>query len=184
MKQSYTFRRTLSALVLLMVSTLSWAYDFEAKNAAGVTIYYNLISDGTKVEVTYKGLFSASYSGEIIIPETITYKGKTLSVTSIGERAFYGCYGLTSVTIPNSVTSIGVDAFGACSNLTSVTIPNSVTSIGDYAFWNCSSLTSVNIPTSVTSIGRLAFADCTSLTSVTIPNSVTSIGSRAFGYCI
>ena len=59
------------------------------------------------------------------------------SVTSIGDRAFFYCSGLTSVTIPNSVTSIGREAFAGCSGLTSVTIPNSVKSIGSYAFSNC-----------------------------------------------
>ena len=101
-------------------------------------------------------------------------------VTSIGDYAFYGCSGLTSLTIPNSVTSIGYRAFYGCSGLTSVTIPNSVTSIRDLVFYGCSGLTSVIIPESVTSIGGSAFSVCSSLTSVTIPNSVTSIGSSAF----
>ena len=105
------------------------------------------------------------------------------SVTSIGNYAFSGCSGLTSITIPNSVTSIGEYAFSGCSGLTSITIPNSVTSIGEYAFKYCSSLTSVTIPNSVTSIGRSAFYGCSGLTSVTIPNSVTSIGSYAFYDC-
>ena len=105
------------------------------------------------------------------------------SVISIEEYAFSGCTGLTSVTIGNSVTSIGNYAFSSCSGLTSVTIPNSVTSIGDEAFYGCRSLTSVTIPNSVTSIGDYAFYECSSLTSVTIPNSVTSIGRSAFEYC-
>ncbi len=105
------------------------------------------------------------------------------SVTSIGSYAFYQCTGLTSVTIPNSVTSIGDAAFGDCSSLTSVTIPNSVTSIGNYAFEGCSGLTSLTIPNSVTSIGYSAFEGCSGLTSVEIPNSVTSIGSSAFEGC-
>lgn len=64
-------------------------------------------------------------------------------VTSIGGGAFFGCSGLTTMTIGNSVKSIGNGAFYGCSGLTSVTIGNSVTSIDKYAFDNCSNLTSV-----------------------------------------
>ena len=122
------------------------------------------------------------YSGEIIIPESVEYLGATYSVTSI-LNAFNNCYGLTSVSIPNSVKTIGFQAFLYCSGLTSVTIPNSVTSIEDYAFWGCSALTSVTIGNSVESIGTQAFYMCSALTSVTIPKSVTRIRDRAFGYC-
>jgi hypothetical protein len=104
-------------------------------------------------------------------------------VTYIGNGAFYGCYGLTSVTIPNSVTSIGNGAFRYCIHLTSVTIGNSVTSIGDQAFQDCSALTSVTIPNSVITIGYEAFDGCGELTSATIGNSVTSIGDVAFRGC-
>ena len=106
------------------------------------------------------------------------------SVTSIGEQAFEGCSGLTSVTIPSSVTSIGEHAFEGCSGLTSVTIPSSVTSIAGSTFRGCSGLTNMIIPSSVTSIGSGAFMDCTALTSVTIPSSMTSIGWFAFNGCL
>ena len=105
------------------------------------------------------------------------------SVTSIGGEAFRDCSGLTSLTIPSSVTSIGDSAFFGCSSLTSLTIPSSLTSIGNNAFYGCSSLTSLTIPSSVTSIGYAAFSDCSSLTSLTIPSSVTSIGDYAFFGC-
>ena len=88
----------------------------------------------------------ATLSGEIIIPEEITYKDVAYSVTSIVYYAFYGCSGLTSITIPDGVTSIGNSAFSGCSGLTSITIPDSVTSIGRSAFRDCSSLTSIIIP--------------------------------------
>ena len=105
------------------------------------------------------------------------------SVTSIGNYAFQGCTGLTSITIPNSVTTIGNLAFQNCTGLTSVTIPDSVASIGYRAFENCTSLTIITIPDGVTSIEESAFQCCTGLTSVTIGNGVTSIGYRAFINC-
>ena len=105
------------------------------------------------------------------------------SVTSIGDYAFYGCSGLTSLTIPSSVTSIGDLAFAGCSGLTSLTIPSSVTWIGWGTFKGCSGLTSLTIPSSVTSIGDEAFVGCSGLTSLTIPSSVTWIRDYAFAGC-
>ena len=144
-------------------------------------INYDLVAETKQAVVIKKS--SGTYSGKVVIPESVEHEGVAYSVTSIGEEAFRECSGLTSVTIPNSVESIGYRAFHSCSGLTSVTIPNSVTSIGDNAFQNCSGLTSVTIGNSVTSIGNHAFHKCSGLTSVTIPNSVESIGDQAFYGC-
>ena len=103
--------------------------------------------------------------------------------TTIGDDAFCGCTGLTSITIPNSVTNIGRYAFYNCASLTSIEIPNSITNLGMRAFSGCRSLTSVTIPNSVTSIGHEAFYNCTSLASVTIPGGVTSIELGVFYGC-
>lgn len=123
------------------------------------------------------------YEGDVTIPNIVVYEGTTYSVTSIGVKAFSSCYGLTSVSIPNSVTSIGNFAFYCSLNISSVNIPNSVTSIGDNAFDGCSKLTNMVIPNSVTSIGSYAFWLCSGLTSVTIPNSLISAGLDAFYGC-
>ena len=94
-------------------------------------LWYNLVSKAQIAEVIkYKN--NQYYTGDIVIPEVVTYQDVEYSVTSIGENAFYGMTALTSVTIGNNVTTIGKAAFYGCSRLASVIIPASVTSIGEY----------------------------------------------------
>lgn len=152
------------------------AYDFKVDG-----VYYNITSSSDLTCcVTSNG--NGSYSGDVVIPEQVSYDGQTYSVTSIRRYAFYRCSSLTSVSIPNSVTEIGNAAFMSCTNLSTITIPSSVTEIADTLFWG-SGLTSIEIPNSVTSIGVRAFTTCTKLASVTIGNSVESIGRAAFYGC-
>jgi len=116
------------------------------------------------------------------------------TITSIGYFDFQDCFGLTSVTIPNSVTSIGYRAFSNCTGLTSVTIPNSVTLIESSAFYNCTGLSAINVGSGNTAYssqdGVLYNKDKTTLVAYpagksifTIPDSVTSIGDSAFYGC-
>ena len=78
--------------VFFSISAL--AYDVEVDG-----IYYDISENNATV--TEGGV---KYSGDIVIPESITYNNSKYSVTSIGDYAFAFCSGLTSVTIPNSVT--------------------------------------------------------------------------------
>lgn len=136
------FKHFLLTIVVLLCGVSVSAHDFEVDG-----IYYNITSSTDKiVGVTYKGtdyFSAASYSGSVVIPKTVNYNGAIYSVTSIWGNAFYGCSGLTSISIPNGVTSIGGLAFAGCSGLTSISIPNSVTSIGESAFNDCVNLTQI-----------------------------------------
>ena len=152
-----------------------WSIASDVTLTAKWLSYVNVSSNGAITGLSSYG----KTQSDIVIPREIN----GISVTSIGYRAFEGCTGLKSITVPDSVTSIDGGAFSGCTGLTSVTIPDSVTSIGYDAFYGCKRLTSVTIGNSVTSIGDSAFYGCTDLTSVTIPDSVTSIGYDAFWGC-
>lgn len=160
-------------VVLCVVSLKTFAYSFEVNG-----IYYNINYEN--VIVTYG---PNKYSGVVIIPEVVSYNNKNYQVTSIGDGAFSGCYGLTSITIPNSVTSIGKYAFSACSRLTSITIPNSVRTIGVSAFEYCTGMTDVILSNSIMRIECLVFAECNNLVNVLMPNSLQYINNKAFKNC-
>jgi hypothetical protein len=117
--------------------------------------------------------------GVVVIPSVIEDK----PVVGIGDSAFNGCTGLTSVTIMDGVISIGRWAFYGCTGLTSITIPGSVASIGHFAFLFCTGLTSVTIPASVTSIGWWAFEGCTGLTAAYFYGHAPAMGANVFLNC-
>ena len=104
-------------------------------------------------------------------------------ITEIRNYAFRGCSGLTSLILPAGITYISAGAFYGCSGLTSLTIPTGVSIINEYAFYDCSSLTRLDLPSSIRDIYHSAFMNCRNLTSLTIPSNVTYISSRAFSGC-
>ncbi|MBR5673147.1 MAG: leucine-rich repeat protein [Muribaculaceae bacterium] len=185
-----TLRTILLALAFIGTTTTATAYDFMVNG-----IYYNINGDEATVTYEYNEYYYNSGNpyykyynsilGNVTIPETVTYNGKTYTVTAIGNYAF--CHtnseGISGISIPITVTSIGKYAFQDCDKLLEITIPESVTKIGDYAFYDCDYITNITIPNSVTIIGQSSFWSCSRLKTVIIGYMVSSIGSSAFGNC-
>lgn len=126
-------RRILFLLaVLLAMCDMTKAHDVCIDG-----IFYDLIP---KANIAFVVKGTNDYSGDIVIPSTISYKDGTYSVTEIEEMAFFCCRGLTSITIPNSVTSIGNEAFSNCKKLKIVTLGSGIHTIDSCAFEKCQNL--------------------------------------------
>ncbi len=182
-------KRILVLCFAAMLATQAWAAatTFEVDN-----LKYTVIEGTTNVSVE-KG--STAPTNELSIPSSVEYNGTPYTVTSIGNSAFFGCSGLTSITIPQSVISIGDYAFLFCDKLTNISVENGNTKYTseDGVLFNYNKTTLIcfptgkngtyTIPESVNSIDIYAFENCKGLTSINIPNSVTSIGRGAFQNC-
>ncbi len=130
-------RKLLTIIALLCAATLLWAQNFMITYTASeklMEVTGNTIS-GLHTEAFNTHISAHSFSHG---KGNITFYKK---VTSIGNYAFWNCYALSSIILPNSVTSIGDGCFAHCTSLTSITLPNSVTSIGEGAFAGCDRLT-------------------------------------------
>ena len=149
------------------------------KNGTSNTYLVSEMGDAIRASVNNTGI--AKY----IVDRTVTeVTAEDLSgITSIGSYAFYACFNLLNVIIPQGATSIQSYAFSNCQSVKSIIIPNSVTSIGNSAFLACYALNNVVIPSGVTKISNSTFYSCSKLSNITIPNSVTSIGDSAFRFC-
>lgn len=146
-------------------------------------LYYRMVDNTEENIVEVTSPAEGIYEGDIVIPESITNGGVTYRVTRIGNGAFAGQSGVTSVQIPTTVTAIGSEAFRQCDGLTAIDIPASVTSIENYAFSECRSLAELTLHNGLESIGDHAFYYATSLTKLVLPSTLTTIDSYGFAYC-
>ena len=135
-------------------------------------IWYKLVEDnGNKVaNVTYQGWSPSDYkeySGHVVVPATVSYYDKTYDVVGIGDHAFDGNDGLTSVTLPESIKDLGWSSFENCTGLTSIVLPNSVENIFPEAFAGCTGLKSITFGTGLQEVYQQAFRDCAAVEIIT-----------------
>lgn len=188
-------RNYLIILLLILVQTVS-ADGIKPTCING--IFYKLDASKKQAEVSYdwdyKGVPSENktYKGTVTIPTTVSYKGVTYDVTSIGIGAFASNCELTAVKIPNSILHIGECAFDQCKKLQSLTIPKSVTDIEGTILTECDAITSIIVDkdnkfydsrNNCNAIIHTATNELIQGCQTTIiPNTVTRIGNNAFAF--
>ena len=177
-------------------------FDITVTKATGLTVTFNGTGvkdwgDGTsdsKTSHTYTayGNYMIKWAGSSIPQYAfgsmtshvyfLTF-ARLAGITSINKSAFYSCYSLKSITIPDGVTSINGYVFNHCQSLASITIPYGVTWIDNNTFHYCYSLTSIIISDRVQSIRSSLFQYCYSLASITISHKANRIFMYAFSDC-
>lgn len=113
------FYKLCMLIAMFWVSISASAYDFEVNG-----VYYNVVSlEDLTCEVTFNpekkgnkyldivynmwgGFWDwyESYSGDVVIPSKVEYKGKMLTVIGVGEKAFFGCHSMQSLELPSTLT--------------------------------------------------------------------------------
>ena len=176
-------------ILLAMFIALSFAAPQMSVGMCYVNgVYYGINETYKTAEVVSpskygRGESRKEYAGDVVVVETVMYKGVKCTVVGIDEEAFMNCTSLTSVKLPSTLTYIDVSAFEGCTRLTSVDIPDAVSSINNRAFYGCTGLAAIDIPNSVVYIGDYAFEGCSGLMSLTLGNSVRYICKKAFYGC-
>ena len=126
--------------------------------------------------------YAASYAdltGDVVIPATVEYSGKTFRVTSIGYQAFYSNRGITSVVIPEGVTDVGYNAFVMCMELAKVSLPDTLEKVDTYAFNTFIATEFDKVPANLQWIGDSAFQKA-KIATLDLPEGLTHIGNKAF----
>ncbi len=182
---------TLAFLCLQTTQSL-FAYDFKVDG-----IGYDITSvSNMEVEVAAIEIYDTKV---VVVPSTVTFDGKTFSVTSLrgatsinsytrdrwsfSGGAFNGLSWIEEIVLPNTIKVIPKACFPGCTSLISIHLPQKLEVIEDHAFHGCKSLVNIEIPSTVSMIGYEAFRQCSSIKSLSLPSDAEIEGYMAFEGC-
>lgn len=168
-------KRAVAAIVLVCSMGVAYAADFVVDGIS----YKILSADDKTCAVTAS---ETGYTGDIVVPATVTNGDNEYAVTTIDNTAFKGNKNITSVAISNGVTTLANGTFSGCSALKGLTIPGSVASIPNAMCMNCTSLESIAISEGVKEFIDYAFHNC-ALTEIELPKTIASISKNVFTKC-
>ena len=176
---------------LLTILTMAFCATVFADTATvgGITWTYTVKSDGTAiVGGDWNLAVPAATTGALTIPSSLGGH----KVTVVGQGAFYGISGITSVTVSEGVTEIQYSAFAECEKLESVSLPSTVVDIHEWVFSDSPNLKKIEVASAnkvfSSKNGLLLSKDGKTLIQgvngkVTVPSGVEIINFSAFHQC-
>ena len=171
------------SFLFINIAAAGWGgADLSAADFIVGGIAYDIL-DNSAGRVAVVRLPEGEYTGDINIPETVTYGGKQYIPSSISEGAFQQCGSLKSVKVPRNITEIASHAFSFSNNLETIKIEGAIKVVPPYMAYECAGLKSVSLPSSTAEIGERAFANCKSLSDFVCPLTLSVIGNSAFAFC-
>lgn len=177
-----------SLLCIILTAINASAYDFEVDGIYYNIISNVDLTVEVTNKYKYSVNSNDSYSGSVVVPDMVRYENKNYSVVRIGAYAFGGggyhddgC-DVTEVVLPETIEEIRSDAFFNCYKLLKINMPENLNIIGSYAFCN-TGLATLVIPDCCTAIGNSAFEGCENLRMVVLGKGLKIIKDEAFGSC-
>lgn len=153
-------------------------------------LIYEVLDNNCVALVSEKD-YQSSYTGDVVVPETVENSGSKYTVTTIGPYAFYSSK-VTSVQLPNTITTIYDRSFNYAKSLTTINIPASVKNyintsspneaIINASFKGCNSLKNVTLEEGLTVLARTMFDDksLTEITTINVPGSIKELPHSVF----
>ncbi|WP_139651343.1 leucine-rich repeat protein [Raoultibacter phocaeensis] len=181
----YAILRSTAALSAEPLATAEVAPRATGDTFVSGNYTYTMLADGT-VSIGQASASVPNSTSLVTFPSSVSYGGKSYTVSAVTARGFAGNTGLRRVKLPSTIKSMGAQAFKGCTVLERFDFSaTSVPSIPDSCFRDTPKLswTYFKMPTTLTSVGPSAFRNSTYMRAVTIPETVTSIGSYAFAGC-
>ena len=167
-------KKSIFVFMLMLLPVLAHADMVEIDG-----VKYFILSDHAAVMKKDGG----GYTGDVVVPATVNYQGKTYQVTEVLSYAFSGNDNLKSVVLPEGLVKICDCVFFAAHNLETVQMPSTITSWGNSVFAGCTSLKTFFLPDFLTEVPRNTFDGCSSLTNIELSDKITAIGEKAFAFC-
>ena len=145
-------------------------------------ICYRLFEEKQEASVCRQPLGN-KYSGDVVIPDMVSYEGNMYDVRAIDYETFALVTGLKSVKFPAILKELRDGAFVECIGLERVVLPDTVEKIGERAFAGCVDLQEVTLGKCIGYIGQCAFDGCERLEKI-VCYTITPpyFGAYAFRY--